>query len=164
MPSKLSVITCHPCIMTAKSAMATHSRPIMVIRYVLSHGSWVMDNESRVIGYDLRVTLWSWSWRAQWQHTEDLPWWSGAFWVMGNEACTYAMTYSYESWVMRHESLRVMNPEGSELQPMADRVAQNLEIISKNFQFSTRRTRIHHLWLGTNRQSHGQNSGSLKKF
>jgi len=65
---------------------------------------------------------------------------------------------------MRHESLRVMNPEGSELQPMADRVAQNLEIISKNFQFSTRRTRIHHLLLGTNRQSHGQNSGSLKKF
>ena len=28
------------------------------------------------------------------------------------------------------------------LQPIADRVAQNLEIIFKNFQFSTRRTRI----------------------
>ena len=28
------------------------------------------------------------------------------------------------------------------LQPIADRVAQNLEIISKNFQFSSRRTRI----------------------
>jgi len=28
------------------------------------------------------------------------------------------------------------------VQPIADRVAQNLEIISKNFQFSTRRTRI----------------------
>jgi len=28
------------------------------------------------------------------------------------------------------------------LQPIADRVAQHLEIISKNFQFSTRRTRI----------------------
>ena len=26
--------------------------------------------------------------------------------------------------------------------PIADRVAQHLEIISKNFQFSTRRTRI----------------------
>ena len=29
-----------------------------------------------------------------------------------------------------------------EEQPIADRVAQNLEIIFKNFQFSTRRTRI----------------------
>ena len=28
------------------------------------------------------------------------------------------------------------------MQPIADRVAQNLEIVSKNFQFSTRRTRI----------------------
>ena len=28
------------------------------------------------------------------------------------------------------------------VQPIADRVAQNLEIISDNFQFSTRRTRI----------------------
>ena len=28
------------------------------------------------------------------------------------------------------------------LQPIADKVAQNLEMISKNFQFSTRRTRI----------------------
>ena len=28
------------------------------------------------------------------------------------------------------------------IQPIADRAAQNLEIISKNFQFSTRRTRI----------------------
>ena len=28
------------------------------------------------------------------------------------------------------------------IQPIADRVAQHLEIISKNFQFSTRRTRI----------------------
>ena len=29
-----------------------------------------------------------------------------------------------------------------ELQPIAGRMAQNLEILSKNFQFSTRRTRI----------------------
>jgi len=29
------------------------------------------------------------------------------------------------------------------VQPIADRVAQHLEIISKNFRFSTRRTRIH---------------------
>jgi len=28
------------------------------------------------------------------------------------------------------------------IQPIADRVAQNLKIISKNFQFSSRRTRI----------------------
>ena len=50
------------------------------------------------------------------------------------------------------------------LQPIADRVAQHLEIIAKNFQFSTRCTRIimggiHHLFLGTNRKSHVQNSG-----
>ena len=29
-----------------------------------------------------------------------------------------------------------------QIQPIADRVAQNLEIISQNFQFSTRRTRV----------------------
>ena len=45
-----------------------------------------------------------------------------------------------------------------------DMVAQNLEIISQNFQFITRRTRIHHLLHGTNRKSHGQNSGSFKKL
>jgi len=39
-------------------------------------------------------------------------------------------------------------------------VAQNLEIISTNFTFSTRRL----LLLGTNRKAHGQNSGSLKKL
>ena len=65
------------------------------------------------------------------------------------------------------------------IQPIADRVAQNLEILSKNFQFSTRRTRIlmgfmthtsgdshgmYRLLLGTHRKSHGQNSGSLEKF
>jgi len=59
------------------------------------------------------------------------------------------------------------------IQPIADRVARHLEIISKNSQFSTRRTRIlmgfivyriHRLLLGTNRKSHGQNSGSLEKF
>jgi len=31
---------------------------------------------------------------------------------------------------------------GSRLQPIADRVALNLEIISTNFQFRTKRTRI----------------------
>ena len=50
------------------------------------------------------------------------------------------------------------------IQPIADRVALNLEIISKNFQFITKRTRIYHSLLGNNRQSHGQNSGALKKF
>ena len=44
----------------------------------------------------------------------------------------------------------------SHVQPIADRVAQNLEIISKKFQFSTRRTRIlmgfSHVLLGTNRK------------
>ena len=50
------------------------------------------------------------------------------------------------------------------IQPVADRVAQHLQIISKNFQFSTGRTRIYHFLLDTNRESHGQNSGSLKKF
>jgi len=50
-------------------------------------------------------------------------------------------------------------------------VAQNLEIISKNFQFNTRRTRIlmgfiisTMFLLGVNRKSHGQNSGTLSKF
>ena len=50
-------------------------------------------------------------------------------------------------------------------------MAQNLEIISKNFQFSTKRTMIlmgsiisTKLLCGSNRKSHVQNSGSLKKF
>ena len=55
----------------------------------------------------------------------------------------------------------------SDLQPIADRVAQNLEIISKNFQFGTRRTRILMGFIiyliGTNRKSHRRNSGSLQK-
>jgi len=65
------------------------------------------------------------------------------------------------------------SPATSQVQPIADRVAQNLEIISKNCQFGTRRTRIlmgfiigtiHYvLILGTNRKSHGQNSVSLKR-
>jgi len=56
-------------------------------------------------------------------------------------------------------------------QPIADRVAKNLEIISKNFQFSTRRTKIlvgfitsTMLLPGTNRKFHGLNSGLFKKF
>ena len=57
------------------------------------------------------------------------------------------------------------------IQPTADRLAQNLEIIFKNFQFSTRRTRIPMgciistmLLHGTNRKSHGQNSSALTKI
>ena len=51
------------------------------------------------------------------------------------------------------------------VQPIAKRVAQNLEMISKNFQFSIRHTRIlmgfimsTMLLPGTNRKSHGQNA------
>jgi len=54
------------------------------------------------------------------------------------------------------------------VQPIADRVAQNLKIISTHFHFGTRRTRIlmgfvlsTMLLRVTNRKSHGQNSGSL---
>jgi len=50
-------------------------------------------------------------------------------------------------------------------------VAQNLENISENFQFSTRRTRIlmgsiisTMLSRGNNHNSHGQNAGTLAKF
>jgi len=57
------------------------------------------------------------------------------------------------------------------LQPIADSVAKNLVTNSKNFQFSTRRTRIlmgfviSTIFLpGTNRKSLGQNSGSLIVF
>ena len=57
------------------------------------------------------------------------------------------------------------------IQLIADREAKNLEIISKTFQFSTMRTRIltgfiigTKLLHGTNRKSHGQDCGSLKKF
>jgi len=59
-------------------------------------------------------------------------------------------------------------PIESVVQPIADRLAKNLEIISINFQFITRQTRIlmgfiisTTLLPGTNRKSHGQNSASL---
>jgi len=55
--------------------------------------------------------------------------------------------------------------------PIADRVAKNLEIISKNFQLSAGRTRIFMGFIisptllpGTNRKTHGQKSGSLEYF
>ena len=55
-------------------------------------------------------------------------------------------------------------------QPIAHKVAQNLEIISMNFQSGTRRTRILMgfiistiLSCGTNHSSHGQNSSTLTK-
>jgi len=56
------------------------------------------------------------------------------------------------------------------VQPIADGVAQNLEIISEKFHFSTRSrilmgftscTIVSH---NTNRKSYGQNSGTLTKF
>ena len=42
---------------------------------------------------------------------------------------------------VRPVSSQVDHPQNV-LQPIADRVAQHLQIISKNFQFSARRTRI----------------------
>jgi len=52
------------------------------------------------------------------------------------------------------------------VQPIADSAAQHLEILSKNFQFSTKAYQdshgIRHLLLGANRKSHGP--GSLEKF
>jgi len=58
------------------------------------------------------------------------------------------------------------------LQPIADIVVQNLVVIRKIFYFITRRTRILMGFLisstvvlpGTNRKSHGQNSGSPAKL
>ena len=52
-------------------------------------------------------------------------------------------------------------------EPIADRVTQHLEIILKTFNFvpgNQDSSGIHHLLLGTNRKSHGHNSGSLEKF
>ena len=56
-------------------------------------------------------------------------------------------------WVMSHtkmsqvthmnESCRNYESSHIHVQPIADRVAQNLEIISKNYQFSTKHTRFH---------------------
>ena len=58
-----------------------------------------------------------------------------------------------------------------DVQPNADRVLQNLEIISENFQFSTKRTRIlilciifTILLLGTNHKCHGQSLVRKKGF
>jgi len=52
-----------------------------------------------------------------------------------------------------------------ELLPIADRLAQHVEIISKNLHQAYQDSHgIYHLVLGTNHKSHGQNSGSLEKF
>jgi len=53
------------------------------------------------------------------------------------------------------------------VRPIADRVGNNLGIIFRNFRFDNRRTRnLWESWLlpGTNRESHGQNSGLLNFF
>ena len=57
------------------------------------------------------------------------------------------------------------------IQPIADRVAQNLESVHRNFQVRTRRARIlmgltisTKLLHGANRQSHSLNSGTLTKL
>ena len=74
----------------------------------------------------------------------------------------FAMSEQSALYIHRHRS--IIN-----VQPIADRVAKNLEIISQNFQFCTRRTSIlmgfiinTMLIAGTNRKFHGQNSESLK--
>ena len=61
--------------------------------------------------------------------------------------------------------------EGEKKKPSADRVAQNLEIISNQLQLGTSSTRIVMKFIistllltGTNRKDHGQNSGTLTKF
>jgi len=50
------------------------------------------------------------------------------------DSCSWGSMQSYDLW--EEVCIRIY------VQPIADRVAQNLEIISKNFRFSTRRTRI----------------------
>jgi len=54
------------------------------------------------------------------------------------------------------------------VQPIADRVAQNLEIISEKrsivYQAYQNSHGIDHLLLGTNRKSHGLKYGFLEKF
>jgi len=57
------------------------------------------------------------------------------------------------------------------IQPIAHKVAQNLECVSQNIQFCTRRTWIFMgfiistmLWRGTQRKSHVQNSSTLSKL
>ena len=67
--------------------------------------------------------------------------------------------------------LIVATPYTIMLQPIADRVTRNFEIISKKIQINTRRTRILMGFIistillpGTTRKSHGQNSSTLPKF
>jgi len=61
--------------------------------------------------------------------------------------------------------------ESCHAQPIADGMAQNLEILSKNLQFITRRSRIlmgliidNMLSPVADCKSRGQNSGTLTKF
>jgi len=97
--------------------------------------------------------------------------WLSSLWVAHNTSHELSMSRTiyitnYRSHEL-HATIISMSCTQYDLHPIVDRLAQHLEITSKNVQFSTRRTRIL-MWLscvtGTNRKSHWQNSSSLEKF
>ena len=71
-------------------------------------------------------------------------------WVTSHTNASSHMNESHHMWERVREYLAFFF---SQVQPIADRMAQNLEIISKNFQFRTDSHGICHLLLGTNRKS-----------
>jgi len=72
----------------------------------------------------------------------------------------YIYTYLYDIYIYIYIYIYI--------QPIADRLAPNLEILSKDFQLSTPIFKgfISGTMIlpGTTRESHGQNSGMLMKF
>ena len=85
---------------------------------------------------------------------------------------THILIYIFDTSMTIYTYLyRYVIPLYTYIHPIADRVAQNLENISKSIQFGTRRTRIlmglinsTMLLTGTNRKSNGQNTGSLTQI
>jgi len=94
--------------------------------------SWTLDCESRRMRPEAsnlsfkRLRLW-WFWvSVNWVSVN----WMSVNWVSVKCVSTECL-WSERLWTRL-----------ASVQPIADRVSQHLEIISKNFQFSTRRTRI----------------------
>jgi len=87
----------------------------------------------------------------------------------------HVYTYKYlvdslTHWYVVFRRLSSLVSLNTNVQPIADRLAQNIENISENFQFSTRHQDSNGIMStilllpGTNRKSQRQNSGTLTKI
>ena len=97
----------------------------------------------------------------------------GILWVLATlyhvMSCDIISFFSFRDVNMMHTDIMLtwcIHTSPNVVHPIADKAAQNLEILSENFQFSTSHTRIRtyhyfHVLGWTTHQSHWQNSGLL---